>query len=197
MLLGAGHGGIEAIILGGLVLIGFVNMLILRGPDAARLVPPNQMALVQQQLATYWSANPLLPFLGTVERIFTIINHLALSLLVLQAFTRKQPAWIALAVLWHATADGVMGYFVSLWGAQPWGMLAIEGIIAASALVSLGIIFALRQPEPLPETAPWVDEAGIAPGEQAPEPGQISEMIRQQPEVEINEDHLDQSRYST
>lgn len=92
VLLGAGHGGIEAIVLGVLVLTTLVNMLILRGPDAARLVPPEQMALVQQQVGEYWSAPWGLTLLGAVERSFTLIVHIALSVLVLQAFTRRQPA---------------------------------------------------------------------------------------------------------
>jgi uncharacterized membrane protein YhfC len=192
MLLGAGHGGIEAIILGVLVLVSFVNMLILSGPYAARLVPPDQMALVQQQVASYWSGNWQTSLIGAVERVFAMTNHLALSLLVLQAFTRKQPAWIAAAVLYHTLMDGSMVYFAALWGKQPWGMLAIEGMIGVTALISLGIIFALRQPEPAPEP----DEVEILPpGEPAPT-ARIVDLLKQQPEVEINEDTLDKSRYS-
>jgi uncharacterized membrane protein YhfC len=193
LLVGAGHGGVEAIILGTLVLIGFANMLILRGPDASRLVPPDQMPLVQQQLAAYWSGDWLMALMGAVERVFAMTNHLALSLLVLQAFIRKQPAWIAVAVLYHALADGVMAYFSALWGAQPWGMLAVEGIIGLTTLISLGIIFALRRPEP--EQQPQGAER--LPASESLPPARIVDLLQEQPEVEISEDTLENSRYSS
>ncbi len=191
--LGAGHGGAEAIILGGLVLIGFVNVLILSGPDAARLVSPDQMALVQQQVAAYWSGNPFLALLGAVERVFSIINHLALSLIVLQAFIRRQPAWIAVAVLYHTLLDGSMAYCAGLWGKQTWGMLAVEGIIGIGALVSLMIIIVLYRPEP----ASQAEDETLQPAAAPVPPARIADLLKEQPEIEVDEDILKDSRYSS
>jgi uncharacterized membrane protein YhfC len=192
VMLGAGHGGIEAIILGGLVLIGFVNILILSGPDAARLVPPNQLALVQQQIAAYWSGSPLVALMGAVERIFAITNHIALSLMVMQAFTRRQPAWIALAVIYHTLLDGSMAYLAGIWGQQSWGVLAIEGAIGIGALVSLGIIFALYQPEPVEKP----DEVETLLASESLPPVRIADILIEQGDKDISEDTLAKSRYS-
>lgn len=181
--LGAGHGGIEAIILGVLVLISYANMLILRGPEAARLVPPEQMALVQQQVAAYWSAYWPATLLGAVERLFTLIVQISFSVIVLQAFIRRQWGWVALAVLWHAAIDGVVVYLAGLWRATTWGMYAVEGIIALFALISLGIIFALRGKTPDAE-------------EQPPQIPDLPAPAIQPVEVPETEENLENSRYA-
>jgi uncharacterized membrane protein YhfC len=150
LLTGAGHGGIEAIILGLLVLYGYVQLLYARSVDVATLVPPEQIELAKAQIAAYWSAPWGMSLLGALERLFTIPVHLACSILVLQAFTRKKFWWVALAVLFHALVDAV-AVFASQNGLSA---LAIEGLVGIFAAASVGIIFALRQPEPLPDPLP-------------------------------------------
>lgn len=144
LLAGAGHGGSEAIILGLLVLYGYVQMIIVRGMDISTLVTPEKVELAKAQIQAYWSAPLYMTMLGALERLFTIPLHLACSVLVLQAFTRKKFWWAGLAILYHALADGV-AVFVSQIG---FSALAIEGIIGIFAIVSMVIVFALRQPEP-------------------------------------------------
>ena len=144
LLAGAGHGGIEAIILGLLVLYGYIQMLIVRGVDISTLVAPDQVELAKTQIQAYWSAPWYMTMLGALERLFTIPLHLACSVLVLQAFTRKKFWWVGLAILYHALADGV-AVFVSQIG---FSALAIEGIIGIFAIMSIVIVFVLRQLEP-------------------------------------------------
>jgi uncharacterized membrane protein YhfC len=143
LLAGVGHGGIEAIILGFLVLYGYIQMIIVRGMDISKLVAPDKIELISTQIQAFWSAPWYLTILGALERLFTIPLHLACSLLVLQVFTRNKIWWVGLAVLFHALVDGMV-VFVSQIG---FSMLATEGIIGIFALVSTAIIFALRQPE--------------------------------------------------
>ncbi len=183
--LGAGHGGIEAIILGVLVLNTYVNALLLSGPDAARLVAPEQMATVQQQLSVYWSAPWAFTLVGAVERIFSMIVHISLSVIVLQAFARRQPAWIVAAVLWHAILDGMTVYLSGIWSATDAGKLAVEGMIGVGALISLGILFALRRKEPEEEELP------------AEEPAEIQPVVIKRAEVEESEENLERSKYSS
>lgn len=183
VLLGAGHGGIEALILGVLVLVTLLNMIILRGPDAARLVPPEQMPLVQQQLDAYWSIPWWLALLGAFERAFTLIVHISLSVLVLQAFTRRQPLWVVAAILWHAIIDAAAVYTVGIWGATNEGKLVVEGIIGIMALISLAIIFALRRNEP------EADETLVAT-----EPPPVQPL--QKMDVAETEENLEKSKYA-
>jgi len=144
LILGAGHGGIEAIILGGIVLFTFVNMVVVRSLDLSNLVPPEQLTAAQQQTVTYWSTPWYLVMLGTLERCLTIIFHLAASLLVIQVFIRRQIGWLWLAVGWHAFMDAAAVYTARLW--PPY---LVEALIGLLALVSLWIIFSLRQPVPV------------------------------------------------
>lgn len=144
---GAGHGGIEAIILGSMVLLTFFSMIAMRNLDLQSIIPAEQLELAQAQISEYWSLPWYASLLGAVERVFAMIFHLSASLLVMQTFIRRQWFWVWLAVLWHAVIDGTAVWVVSTWGAY-----AAEGVLAGMTLVSLGIIFALRQPEP-PEPA--------------------------------------------
>ena len=184
VLLGAGHGGIEAIILGLLVLVTFISMVALRNMDLSALVPPEQLDLAQQQVRDYWSAPWHMIFLGAVERALTIICHIAFSVLVLQAFNRGRTYWIALAVLYHAAVDAIVVYLLGTWAGQPWMAYAIEGVVAVFALISLAIIFLLRQPEPREQPAPVA-------GPSEPPPG-----IQIQPDdIQVTKEALEDSRY--
>jgi uncharacterized membrane protein YhfC len=126
----------------------FIQMAAAREMDLSKVVPASQLALAQQQVNVYWSAAWPLTLLGAVERIFTIPCQIAFSVLVLQAFTRKQLQWIALAVLWHAFLDASVVYLSAQWSATTWGVYAVEGLVGLFALISIGFIFALRRPEP-------------------------------------------------
>ncbi len=71
LLLGTGHGGAEAIILGLLVLYTFISMIMLKNMDMTTLVTAEQLPLAQAQVQAFWSANWYDTLLGGVERIFT------------------------------------------------------------------------------------------------------------------------------
>jgi uncharacterized membrane protein YhfC len=148
ILAGAGHGGVEAIILGVLVMLTYINMLAYRNLDLSSLsLSPDKLELARQQIQAYWSYPWYVTLLGAVERAFTIPFHIAASVLVLQVFTRRpghqQIWWLGLAILYHTLMDASAVFISSQWG----GYVA-EGMLAVTAVVDIIIIFALRQPEP-------------------------------------------------
>ena len=77
LLTGAGHGGVEAIIMGVLALFGFINLVALRDPAVMATVPADQLATVQAQVAAAWAAPWYDTLLGAVERLSAIIIRLA------------------------------------------------------------------------------------------------------------------------
>ena len=156
LLAGAGHGGVEAILLGVLVLYGFVQLLALRNADLATVVPIDQLELAKAQVEAYWSANWYDSLLGALERLFTIPFHIAASVLVLQVFTRKQMRWLWLAVAWHTIVDAG-----AVAASSYIGPYLTEALIGGFALVSLLIIFRLKQPEPI--EPPEVDLSPLPP----------------------------------
>lgn len=138
---GLGHGGTEAIILGFLAAAAFVNMLVYRNVDLSTVptIPAEQLELAKQQVAAYWSAPAYMALLGVVERIFAMCLHVALSVMVLYGLATKKPIWFWLAVAWHALIDGVAVFL-----GQQISVLAVEGIVAIFAIVSLGIVFWMK-----------------------------------------------------
>jgi len=128
----AGHGGFESMFFVGLtVAITFAFMIFARGADAAAIgLPPDQ-------IAAYWGQPWYNPLLGAVERLLAICIQLALAVMVLQVFTRRNIGYLFLAIGWHALADGVATLTVG-WG---WSFVVIEGIVGLFALGSLGIIW--------------------------------------------------------
>jgi uncharacterized membrane protein YhfC len=167
VLAGAGHGGVEAIILGVLVLLGYVNLILLQNPAILATVPADQLEMVRTQVAAYWSAPWYSTMLGAFERLCTISVQICLAVIVLQTFTRKQWFWVWLAVLYHAVIDASAVFLMPLVGVY-W----LEAIIAGFSLLSLLIIFKLRQPEPVnPEPAPVISapQVTLNPPEETPE----------------------------
>ena len=120
LMLGAGQGGAEAMILGGLAGYSLVHSIV-AGP-----APTGQ---------------GLLPLLGTVERIFALADDLALSVLVLQVFVRRRWRWLVIAIGWHGLIDGV-----SVYASGHLSALALEGVLACFGVASLTIVVALRPP---------------------------------------------------
>ena len=160
ILTGAGHGGIESIILGCLVMLGFINMMAYRNLDLSSLnLAPDQLSAARQQIQMYWSLPWYDSLLGAVERIFTIPFHIAASLIVLQVFTRKpgqrKPIWLILAILYHAIMDASIVFIADQLNAY-----AAEAILGIMAILDIIIIFALRQPEPEPTTPLPLPNAG-------------------------------------
>lgn len=156
LLLGAGHGGMEAVLLGLIVLANFAVMASIRGQDVRILISTEQatpeiIALAEAQIEAYWSLPWTMSLLGVVERFFTLPFHLACSLLVMQVFTRGKIRWLWFSITLHtagnATALILMG---GPWKDPPWGAYAVEGVIGLFALFSVGIITRLYQPEPQP-----------------------------------------------
>jgi uncharacterized membrane protein YhfC len=137
---GAGHGGIEAMLLGGLVALSFVNMLILRTTDLSSLgLPPEQLGALQQQVAEYWSAPWPATLLGALERALTIPFHIAMAVVVLQAVQRRNLLWLGLAILLHTATNAV-----ALYALVRVGPYWTEALIAGFSALSLMLLFALK-----------------------------------------------------
>lgn len=154
VMLGAGHGGIEAIILGILSGYTFIQMASLQqtGLDGLGLTGA-QLDLARQQVSAYWASPAYLAVLGAVERLFSLTLHVSLSVVVLQVFLRHQWRWLGLAIGYHALADGVM-ILVAQW---QWHVLLIEAVVGLFALGGLAALWLLRpadglipiEPEPV------------------------------------------------
>lgn len=186
LLFGAGHGGIEAMILGFLVFMSFLNLFALRGRDLSQYVPAEQLSLAQHQVVQYWSMPWPASLLGAVERLFAIPIHLACALLVLQSFTRNQVWWVWIAVAWHMLTDSSAVFLSQIWQSFAWRTYAVEGVVALLALFSLAIIFILHKPDPQPPASQL--------SSQIPGPSTAAQL--QLDQVEVSPESLEKSKYN-
>ncbi len=138
LMYGAGHGGLESILLVGLlgVLPALINVIVFsQTPPNQWNVPPAAAAQIQQFLALPW----WLPLLGGFERIASVIFHVGMSVVVLQVFTRGRLIWLWLAVGLHTLVNISAVAVNRLWGPVP-----SEVVVGAFALLALWLIFRLR-----------------------------------------------------
>lgn len=130
VMLGLGHGGVEAMIVAVIVAASAASMVALQGTDLSLLAEsPAQLAALQQQVALFGSS-PALALLPFVERALALSLHVTFSLIVWQAFQRRNAAYVVLAILLHAAYDAVLVYLAQQID-SPW---LLEGVVALLAL---------------------------------------------------------------
>jgi len=142
LMYGVGHGGIESILLGGLVLVAFIQVITLQGTDLNTVVDADQVEIARAQIDAYIAAPWHLAILGAVERFATILFHLSATILVLQAYLRKNILWLLLAVSWHMVVDAV-----AVFASQTWNPYITEALILVLGFLSLGVVFLLKPPD--------------------------------------------------
>ena len=143
---GLGHGGLESMVfVGGLTLLTLVNVLVISTRNLNAL-PLSQHRLIVQQFAAI-NAQPLwVPLLGAWERLWTVPFHVAMSVIVLQVFRRKNLVWLLLAIGLHTCLDFVTGAIPQLWGSGSNIQLIVDGVLLVAGLLALWIIWRLREP---------------------------------------------------
>jgi len=117
LMYGAGHGGIESIVIAGInVLIIGVKLIFI--PSS---LPPGQLEIVLS-LPFY------LPLVGLYERIMAITIQVGLSIMVLQSFVKSNKLYLAGAILTHFFID-----FVAI-ALMRYGIVWVEGLVAIFAM---------------------------------------------------------------
>lgn len=183
LMFGAGHGGVEAILLGLLSFYALVQLVALRDVDLAATLAPAQVETARTALTVFWGMPWYEHLIPTLERAFAICIHLGLSILVLQAVTRRNWLWFVLAVLWHTLIDAV-----AVFAMPTWGVYVTEGLVAVCGLLSLLMVWLLRDREPQPAAA-----RATAPASAATYPAVAPAELERPPDSEA----LEQSRYQS
>jgi uncharacterized membrane protein YhfC len=147
LMFGAGHGGLEAIVLGGAALYALLRALTLRNADLAQVVGPERLDLVRAQLQAFWSAPVSLALMGALERASALMLHLFSSGLVMLSVGRRKVGFLLLAILTHTLFNAVA--LLSLPRAGVYGteaLLLVIGLACLFVLSRLGKFF----PQPAP-----------------------------------------------
>ncbi|MGB2964723.1 MAG: YhfC family glutamic-type intramembrane protease [Anaerolineales bacterium] len=126
---GIGHGGIEAFLLGILAFYALIQVLVLGGEGALVSFSPDQTALIQSQIDTYWNIPWHHSLLGAWERVAAMVFHLGASLMVYKSIRQKKIIWLMIAIGGHALLDAFA--VVAL---QVLDFVLLESILLAFAL---------------------------------------------------------------
>ncbi len=142
VMFGAGHGGIEAIILFG---FGLVNVAVLvLGGDAlitqAQAASPQQAEALRAQIQALQSTPIWAYGLGLYERALAIVLHIAFSIMVMRAVRGDGTKWLLAAMAAHIAINTV-----AVLTAQNAGPIAAEAVMTVIALGCFAFIRWQRQ----------------------------------------------------
>jgi len=149
--LGAGHGGIESILIGLGLLVQYMLILWVSKSGVSLIGITPEIANTLANTAWY------LPLLSFFERLTAVTLHITLSVMVWRAFTRRTWGWFAAAILYHAFIDALAVALTSFGSS----VFLIEGIMGLFMLVNLGLLYlAYQKWGKGPEIAPVVTTGG-------------------------------------
>jgi ABC-2 type transport system permease protein len=128
-MLGLGHGGVEAMIFGGVLTAATVSSLIpMIGTDLSALnLTPDQLNALNIQLQMLTGAPLVSGAAPLIERLLAMSIHVTLSLMVLQAFRRRSLLYFAAAVVYHMLIDACMVYASTKLSNHYWVYLVLVG----------------------------------------------------------------------
>ncbi|MBX6770750.1 MAG: YhfC family intramembrane metalloprotease [Chloroflexi bacterium] len=162
---GIGHGGLECWFTALLAAASLVNLLILGQTDLSTL-PPAARAEITRQIAALNAQPVWFPLLGAWERLWTLPVQVALSVVVLQVFQRRQFRWLWFAVAAHALVDLCPLALNRILARAPLtASLLSEALLAIFGLIALATIIRFRT---MPTAEPDVRIGAHTPGETAP-----------------------------
>ena len=146
VMFGLGHAGLEsAVLIGGQLILTILSLVLISAIPVDSL-PAAQRQTVLQQVASIKAQPIWLPWLSAWERLWSFPLQVALSVLVLQVFRRRQMRWLYLAILFHALIDFVTAALSQAFGHSIGISLLVEGIICIFGLFGVWIIWRLREP---------------------------------------------------
>ncbi|WP_175823584.1 YhfC family glutamic-type intramembrane protease [Burkholderia sp. BCC0419] len=138
VMLGLGHGGLEAMLLvgAGFVVLGAGYLL----AHAGVVVPEGAQSLIGSQFAGMTLASP---FLALFERVSAMAAHVGLSLIVLQAFVRGAKRWLVYAIALHFVFDLAAVLLTRYWHVDT-VLVEVLLFVGSVALLWLGVRWSRR-----------------------------------------------------
>jgi uncharacterized membrane protein YhfC len=159
LMFGAGHGGIESILLGLLVVVNLVTIAWLANTNLASLgITGMTEVQVRQQIEGIVAAPLYIPFLGASERLWAICIHLSATVLVWRAITTRRWRYFLAAIGWHWLVDSGVVLVLAVTNSN---LFVTEAAVWVCGLLSLGFVWWSRRwaKEETPPDAGAVPEA--------------------------------------
>ncbi len=133
---GIGHGGIEAVLL---VSLAYVNLIIYSfminsGTFDALIVgeAAEQISAVKESLI---NTSPALYLVAALERLFAMVFHVAMSVLLMEGFAKKRVLPYFLIVLGLHSLIDFLAVYLGQMGVPIWGIELMVGLFAVGGAV--------------------------------------------------------------
>lgn len=134
---GAGHGGVEAMLLCGVASISNIAgaVMINSGTMSAQLasLDAKKAADTAAALSALWTTPSLTFFAGGVERIIAVVLHLSLSILVFQSIRKKSQKDLLNAYLFHFVIDSLSVLLSAV--ASVWMVELVVALVTGGAVL--------------------------------------------------------------
>lgn len=134
---GAGHGGMEAMLLCGVASISNIAsaVMINSGTMSAQLatLDAKRAADTAAALSALWTTPSLTFFAGGVERIIAVVLHLSLSILVFQSIRKKSQKDLLNAYLFHFVIDSLSVLLSAV--ASVWVVELVVALVTGGAVL--------------------------------------------------------------
>ena len=134
---GAGHGGVEAMLLCGVASISNIAgaVMINSGTMSAQLatLDAEKAADTAAALSALWTTPSLTFFAGGVERIIAVVLHLSLSILVFQSIRKKSKKDLLNAYLFHFVIDSLAVLLSAV--ASVWVVELVVALVTGGAVL--------------------------------------------------------------
>lgn len=139
LVIGAGHGGLESLLVGFQFLVNFIFAITLSNNGLQNMeLTPEEVAELSKQVEAFWTLPWYLPLASALQRLSALALQLALSVMMWIAVTRRLWLFALAALLWH-TALNAVAALVSYAMPDVWNSLLLVGVM----LVNIAIIFLL------------------------------------------------------
>ena len=131
VMVGLGHGGVEAMIFGGVQVAAAASSLIpMIGTDLSALkLTPEQLTMLNTQMNSMATAPFIAAFAPLLERLLAMLLHVILSVMVLQAFRRRNGWYYLVAVAYHMLVDAGAVYIMQTTGDIALVYLALVAVL--------------------------------------------------------------------
>ena len=134
---GAGHGGVEAMLLCGVASISNIAsaVMINSGTMSAQLasLDAKKAADTAAALSALWTTPSLTFFAGGVERLLAVVLHVSLSILVFQSIRKKAPMELVRAYLFHFVIDSLSVLLSAV--ASVWVVELVAALVTGGAVL--------------------------------------------------------------
>lgn len=138
LVMGAGHGGVESLLVGFQFLVNFIFAISITTSGTGSLqISPEEAAALGRQVEAFWALPWYLPLASALQRLSALSLQLVLSVMMWIAVSRRMWIYAVAAVLWHAALSGVAAA-ISYAMPNMWNSLLLVGVLLVnSALIVL------------------------------------------------------------